>query len=50
MLQTKVVDGQKAQLDIKKHGSGMMMLVIVLVRSGNHEMSGNMEIQVRRSI
>ena len=30
------MDGQNAQLDIKKHGSGMMMLLIVLVRSRNY--------------
>ena len=31
-LQTGVVDEQKAQLNIKKHGRGIMMLVIVLVK------------------
>lgn len=30
-----VADGQKAQLDIKKHGGGMI-LIIVLVISGNY--------------
>ena len=30
------MDGQNAQLNIKKHGSGMMMLLIVLVRSRNY--------------
>ena len=30
------MDGRKAQLDIKKHEGGMIMLVIVLVRSVNY--------------
>ena len=41
--------GHNAQLDIKKHGCGMM-LVIVLVRSKNYGRSGNSEIQEMRSI
>ena len=44
-----VVGGQKAQLYIKKHG-GMMMLVILLVGSGNYGKSRNSKMQVRRSI
>lgn len=31
-----IVDEQKTQIDIKKHGDGMMMLVIVLVGSINY--------------
>ena len=49
-VQTEVVDGQKTQLDIKKHGGGMMVLVIVLVRSGNYRKSKNRRNQVRRTI
>ena len=47
---TGAVNGQKAQLDIKKHGSGMMMLVKVLVRSRNYGRNGNREKQLRNSI
>ena len=36
MLQSKLVNGPKVQLDTKKQGSGMMMLVTVLVRSKNY--------------
>ena len=43
------MDRQKAQPDIKKHGSGMM-LAIVLVRQRNYARSGNREKHVRRSI
>ena len=50
MLQTGVVDGQKVQLDINKHGDGMMILVILLVRRGICGRSRNRETQVRRSI
>ena len=35
------MDGQKAQLDIKKHGGGLMTLVIVSMRNGNYERIGN---------
>ena len=42
------MDRQKAQLDIKKHG-GRMMLVIVLMRSVNYGRSGNRGTQQRRS-
>ena len=34
------MDGQKAQLDIKKHGGRMTVLVIVLVRSQNYGRNG----------
>lgn len=36
-----LVDGQKTQLDIKKDRGGIIMLVKVLVRNGNHGRSGN---------
>lgn len=35
------MDGLKAQLYIKKHGGGMIILVIVLVESRNYGCSGN---------
>lgn len=38
------MDGQNTQLNIKKHG-GEVMLVIVLVSSEKHERSGNRESQ-----
>ena len=44
------MDGQKVQLDIEKHGGGMMMLLKELLRSGNYGRSGNRERQVRRNI
>ena len=34
------MDEQKAHLDIKKHGGGMMILVTVLMRSRNYGRSG----------
>ena len=37
------MDGQKAQLDIKKHCGGIMMLVVVLVRRGNYGRIGGKE-------
>ena len=40
----------KYQLDIRKHGGGMMMLVIMLAKGGNYVRSGNREAQVRRRI
>ena len=46
-VQTRVVDLQKAQLDIKKHGGRMMILVIVLVKSINYGKSRNKETDVR---
>ena len=36
MLQSKIVNGPKVQLDTKKQGSELMMLVTVLVRSVNY--------------
>ena len=44
------MDGQKAQLDIGKHGGGLMMLVIVFVINGNYGRSGDRKIKVKRSI
>ena len=35
------MDGQKVQLDIRKHGGGLMMLVIVFVISGKYGRSGD---------
>ena len=32
----RIVDRQKVQLHITKHGGGMMMLVIVLVKTKNY--------------
>ena len=49
-LQIRSVDEKKTKLDIEKHGDGMMMLVIVLVRSRSYEKSGIREPQERRSI
>ena len=48
-LQAGVVDGLKAQLNLKKHG-GRIMLVTVLVESRNYGCSVNREMHVRRSI
>ena len=41
MLQAGIGEGQKVQLDIEKNYSGMMMLVIVLMRNVNYKRSGN---------
>ena len=49
-IQTGVIDGQKTQLSIKKHGGGMMILVIELVRSRIFGRSRNRETQLKRSI
>lgn len=49
-LQIGSVDEKKTKLDIEKHGDGMMMLVIVLVRSRSYGKSGIREPQERRSI
>ena len=42
------MDGQKDQVDKKKLVGGMMMLVMVLVRSRNYRKSENRETQVSR--
>ena len=41
MLQAGTGNGQKVQLDIKEDGSGMMILMIMLVRIVNYGRSGN---------
>ena len=42
-LQAAIVDGQKAQLKIKKHVGGMMNFMTVLARSRNFRRSGKRE-------
>ena len=41
MLQAGTGDGKKVQLDIEEDGSGMMILLIMLVKIVNYGRSGN---------
>lgn len=41
------MDGQKSQLDIEKHGSKMMVLLILVVRILSYRRSENKETQER---
>ena len=41
---------KKSPVRQREHGDGMMMLVMVLVKSVNYRRSGNWEIEIRRSI
>ena len=43
------MDGQKAELGIKKHSGRIMMLVIVLVRNRKYGRYGIRETQVRQN-
>ena len=41
---------EKSSVRQREHGDGMMMLVMVLVKSVNYRRSGNWETEMRRSI
>ena len=44
------MDEQKVQLEIKKRGAGVEMLVIVLARTRNYGKSVKRDTEVRKSI